>query len=83
MSPFAVIRAQRDETRPDIPDSVGLFMQQLIRRCWSKDPSRRPSFQAILDDIFAPCFVILPEADSAAISQVVLAVLGWEASSAP
>jgi serine/threonine protein kinase len=78
MSPFAVIRAHRDGTRPAIPDSVGAFMQQLIGRCWSANPDKRPQFQEILDECRAVDFAMLPNSDRAAIRDAVEAVWTWE-----
>jgi hypothetical protein len=62
----------------EIPDDYGLFMQDLIPRCWSHAPTARPSFQDIFDEMVNCSFGILPGVDAAAISQAVTAVLHLE-----
>jgi hypothetical protein len=55
-----VIRQKRAKRRPDVPEECGPFMGGLIRRCWSEDPSDRPSFDEILREFQARQFNILP-----------------------
>jgi serine/threonine-protein kinase len=60
---------------------VGLFgplMQSLIARCWAEQPTDRPSFDGILQEMRANDFAILPNADRNVIRQSVSQVLEAE-----
>jgi serine/threonine protein kinase len=81
MTHFEVIRALRDGTRPSISSSCGSFMQSLIVRCWSTNPSDRPSFQEILDEFRSVNFGILPDADGDVVERKVAGILSREAGS--
>lgn len=37
--------------RPQLPDHVDPKIQELLTRCWHSDPSKRPSFREILEDL--------------------------------
>jgi hypothetical protein len=63
---------------PDIPAQCGEFMQKLIPRCWSKNPSLRPTFDEILGEFEAVNFEIIPNGRGAVISEAVRSVLTWE-----
>jgi serine/threonine protein kinase len=77
-SPFDVIRHMRRQYRPIIPVECGEYMGGLIERCWSDDPSSRPSFEAILGE-FRDCeFDILPNVDCEDLRCAVEGVLRWE-----
>jgi hypothetical protein len=78
MSQFDVIRALRQEHMPQIPDSRGSLMQGLIRCCWSKNSSDRPSFQEILNEFQTAGFSILPDADGGMMERAVGEILAWE-----
>jgi serine/threonine protein kinase len=78
--PLEVVRKLRSGKLPEIPDKCGQLMHNLISRCWSKEPSSRPSFDDILREFQASRFEILPGADSAKIEEIVSGVLTWEAS---
>jgi serine/threonine protein kinase len=61
--------------------SVGVFgplMRGLISRCWSEDPADRPSFDAILQEMRAIDFAIIPDADPNVIRQSVAKVMEQE-----
>jgi serine/threonine-protein kinase TNNI3K len=77
-SPFQVIRRHRNGEMPAIPARCGEFMQKLIPRCWSKDPSLRPAFDEILREFRAVNFGIIPNAQASLISEAVSGVLAWE-----
>jgi serine/threonine protein kinase len=63
---------------PNPPDNFGPLMQDVVRRCWSRNPSNRPSFAGIFA-AFTRCeFSILPFADSEAIKQSVSEVTKFE-----
>jgi serine/threonine protein kinase len=78
LSPFDVIRKMRSGYRPVIPSECGDYMGGLIRRCWSDDPSSRPSFDEILGEFRDRQFAILPGVDCEAIREAVDGVLLWE-----
>jgi hypothetical protein len=78
---FPVIRKLRNGERPDIPEGCGEFMGSLIRRCWSDDPSFRPTFDDILREFQSRNFCILPNANGCVISDTVIEVLRWESRS--
>jgi serine/threonine protein kinase len=65
--------AQSELSHP--PPRFGSVMPGLIQRCWSVDPSQRPSFREILDEFESNGWAILPDADArvveAAVSQVI------------
>jgi serine/threonine protein kinase len=77
-SPFQVMRRLRSGDMAQIPDSCGWFMQELIPRCWSKDPESRPSFQTILDEFRSNNFAIFPGADATVICEYVCGIFAWE-----
>jgi serine/threonine protein kinase len=54
------------------------LMKRLIGRCWSLDPSDRPSFREIFSEFQDHNFAILPGVDTKAISQSVCEVLQAE-----
>uniref|UniRef100_A0A7S3D888 Uncharacterized protein n=1 Tax=Palpitomonas bilix TaxID=652834 RepID=A0A7S3D888_9EUKA len=37
--------------RPDVPDSLPVFLKNLMKSCWDTDPSRRPKFKRILQTL--------------------------------
>jgi hypothetical protein len=60
---------------------VGVFgplLQGLITRCWCEDPADRPSFEAILEEMRANDFAIVPKADPNVIRQSVAKVMAQE-----
>jgi serine/threonine protein kinase len=78
LSPFDVIRQMRRGARPIRPSGCGEYMEGLITRCWSDDPSSRPSFDEILREFQDRRFAILPDVDCDEISRAVDGVLRWE-----
>jgi TPR repeat protein len=78
LQPFEVIRKIRRGYRPAISDECGDYMAGLIRRCWSDDPSSRPSFDEILADFQAHDFKILRDVQWEEIRDAVDRVLRWE-----
>ena len=54
--------------RPAIPNSVLPFTRSLITRCWSGDPSERPSFADIYAELVDNEFRILGDVDSGAVA---------------
>jgi TPR repeat protein len=64
---------------PVAPASFGPpVLENLIRRCWSLNPSERPSFEAIFNEFVANGWDILPDADSDLIAKSVSKVLSLE-----
>jgi tRNA A-37 threonylcarbamoyl transferase component Bud32 len=55
--------------RPTIPDSVSVWVRELISRCWSPDPATRPSFDDIVADCQCNSFALDGSADVAAITR--------------
>jgi hypothetical protein len=53
-------------------------MQNLIPRCWSKNPSARPTFDHILREFQAADFEIIPNAQYSVICEAASDVLAWE-----
>jgi serine/threonine protein kinase len=49
--------------RPEIPDSVPVWVRELICRCWSPDPATRPSFDEIVVDCERNSFALDGSAD--------------------
>ena len=43
----------RADLRPPMPENCPEIMQELIRRCWSRDSSKRPVFAAVVDELRA------------------------------
>jgi hypothetical protein len=56
----------------------GNVLPPLIRRCWSVNPTERPSFQDILDEFQSMGWAILPDADASIIKQSVSEVIRLE-----
>ena len=54
--------------RPEIPKSVLPFTRKLIERCWSQDPSQRPSFEEIYGDLKKGDFRLFDDVDCLAVS---------------
>ena len=54
--------------RPEIPDNVLPFTRSLITRCWSGDPSERPSFSEIYSELWKHNFRIFEDVDSGAVA---------------
>jgi hypothetical protein len=76
--PTEIIRRHKRGERPSIPNTVEPVMKTLIERCWSADPSNRPSFNDILESFESNDFRIIPEADSTAVQLYVTGVRDWE-----
>jgi serine/threonine protein kinase len=77
-SPFAVIRRLRARDLPELPARCGSFMQELVRRCWLKDPEDRPSFGNILGDFRRHDFNIVPNAAATDIRDFCEAIVDWQ-----
>jgi serine/threonine protein kinase len=81
MQPFPVMRKLLEGKMPPIPDKCGTVIQNLISRCWSLDPAKRPSFGEIFNAFQSHHFDIFPGADPQPIRTFVSGVLAWEARS--
>ena len=57
--------------RPEIPDKVLPFTRSMITRCWSGDPSQRPSFSEIYSELVAQNFRIFEDVDSRVVASFV------------
>jgi serine/threonine protein kinase len=68
----------RNRYRPPAPNGYGEYIKRLIRRCWSQDPSSRPTFDEILQEFQARQFAIILNVDCQEVRSVVEDVLKWE-----
>jgi serine/threonine protein kinase len=75
---FPFVRMLRSGYRPQIPSEYGEYMQRLIHRCWSSNPSDRPSFGEILGEFRDRRFDILVGANPTQIWEGVMQVVAWE-----
>jgi non-specific serine/threonine protein kinase len=76
--PFAVIRKLLNGKMPPVRPTLGILMQDLIRRCWSLDRDARPTFAMIIKEFEYAGFVIVPDADRQRVYEFVQGVLQWE-----
>jgi hypothetical protein len=67
---------------PAVPDECGSLMQEVIRRCWLKDPEKRPRFDKIIQDFRDAQFQIVPRADPVKLLMYVSDIEAWEAEDA-
>jgi serine/threonine-protein kinase len=81
LMPAEVIRMHNDDFRPEIPDHVCSPMRDLILRCWSANPTDRPSFDGILHFIESNHFEIFFGGDGNAVQWYVNGVRDWERDS--
>jgi serine/threonine protein kinase len=75
---FPVMRKLRSLELPAIPSSCGKLMQDLIHRCWLREPASRPSFDDILNEYQKADFELVPGVDRLKVRQYVVDVLGRE-----
>jgi serine/threonine protein kinase len=68
------------ERFPEVPTRIGGVMKNLIERCWSRDPSDRPSFGAIFEELEGCGFQFLADADGDEVAKSVSEVLELEKS---
>lgn len=54
-------------TRPSISDSVLEEVRDLISSCWDCDPTKRPTFNAIVDVLAGVDYCLWEDADSMAV----------------
>jgi hypothetical protein len=54
----AMCRVENGE-RPQIPNSVALFVRELIDNCWATRPGHRPAFADIYETLKKQGFLIL------------------------
>jgi serine/threonine protein kinase len=77
-SPFEVIERLQNGKLPVIPSKCGSLMQDLIPRCWSKDPNERPSFGDILALFQAHDFALFSSAKAATVRAYCADIREWE-----
>jgi hypothetical protein len=78
MLAFPVMKQLRSLELPVVPDSCGRLMQDLIHRCWLREPDSRPSFDDIFNDFQKADFGLCPGVDRFKVRQFVVDVLGRE-----
>jgi serine/threonine protein kinase len=85
LKPHAVAkRLIVDNARPTIPAFVLPAVQRLICKCWKRDPSRRPTFNQILNHLEAMKFKLTANVNSPKLCDFVQKVKDWEeTNSAP
>jgi hypothetical protein len=66
-----------DDMRPTIPAFVLPTVQRLIRKCWKREPSRRPTFSHILNQLEAMEFKLTANVNSSKLSEFVKKVKDW------
>jgi serine/threonine protein kinase len=67
-----------DDKRPTIPAFVLPAVQKLIRKCWKRDPSRRPTFNQILNRLEVMQFKLTANVNSSKLFEFVQKVKDWE-----
>jgi serine/threonine protein kinase len=48
-NPLQIARMHERNTRPEIPRGINPSVAKLIRKCWSKTPAHRPTFDEIFN----------------------------------
>jgi serine/threonine protein kinase len=77
---FPVMKRILSGNMPAVPaDECGPLIQNLIRRCWSMDPEKRPHIDEIIREFEAEEFQIVPQADAVKVGQYVGDIEAWEA----
>lgn len=51
------VKVVNDEYRPQFREPINESLRVMIERCWSKDPSERPSFRELFDSLSKDCFL--------------------------
>jgi hypothetical protein len=69
-----------ENKRPTIPTFVLPAVQRLIRKCWKREPSRRPTFDQILNQLEAMKFKLTANMNSTKLSEFVQKIKDWEAT---
>ena len=68
LNQFQLISYINRGKRPEIPGNVLSFTRSLIERCWSSDPSERPSFTDIYTELVDQNFRIFDDVDSKSVA---------------
>jgi serine/threonine protein kinase len=48
-TPHILVSVATKNLRPQLDDSIPLYLQQIMASCWHVDPGKRPSFQEVLE----------------------------------
>jgi serine/threonine protein kinase len=81
LSSWQIVGLHRKHYRPPIPSQFGPLMRRLIRKCWSRSPESRPSFEDIFTEFESVGFEIVPNANGSDIAAAVSKVIAWEQGS--
>jgi serine/threonine protein kinase len=73
-----VLKRLRARDLPKIPAKRGRVMQELIPKCWDRDPNARPSFETIFQLIEDRKFEIIPGANAKIIEEFCGCIVEWE-----
>jgi hypothetical protein len=76
---FPTLKRIRSGQLPAVPDECGSLMQELLPRCWSRCPEKRPTFDEIIGDFRRAGFRIVPRADEVRLGLYVADIENWEA----
>jgi serine/threonine protein kinase len=61
LNPSDIKKQVLDLGRPPLPHQCPLLLKRLIKRCWSADPSKRPSFGEICAELrHLKCLLLMP-----------------------
>jgi mitogen-activated protein kinase kinase kinase 7 len=83
LTPIQILARVVSGKRADIPATVPPFLTSLITRCWSGDPSRRPGFDDIFDELTEIDFQILPNVHINVVRTYADEILAWESKLPP
>jgi serine/threonine protein kinase len=79
---FSIVRRLLHAEMPAVPDECGSVAHDLIRRCWTMEPEKRPTFDQIVRDFRAAGFRVVPRADPLKLGRYVEDIEKWEADEA-
>jgi serine/threonine protein kinase len=71
-------RMNMKQKRPDIPKFVLPSVRDLITECWAEEPGDRPPFDDIVDRLKEMKFKVMPNVNSAKLSEFVKEIEVWE-----
>jgi hypothetical protein len=75
---FPVMKQILKGEMPVAPDECGSFMRELILRCWSKGPEKRPRVDEIIREFRAAQFRIVPKTEAVSGGKYVGDIEAWE-----
>jgi serine/threonine protein kinase len=73
-----IYKLHRTETRPEIPKWISRPISELIESCWSSNPSSRPTFDEIYDQLEANRFNFFDDVRSEVVLEFISSIVSWE-----